>query len=65
LGNRFGAYLNKDISVESKTEAEHITHMEGIERLDVLGVYYNGLQPHEKTAKLKGAYKIISGKLNN
>lgn len=64
LGNRFGAYLNKDISVESKTEDEIIKHLEGIKELDKLGVYYVGLQPHEKTAKVGAAYKSIKIKLS-
>jgi len=64
LGNRFGAYLNKSISIESKTEDEHIEHMKEIKELDRLGVYYNNLQPHEKTAGIKGAYKNIKMNLN-
>jgi len=59
LGNTFGAFIEKELSLNGKTEPEHIEHMEGITQLDALGVYYNNLQPHEKTAGIKGAYKSI------
>jgi len=64
LGNTFGAFLDKEVYTDTKTEAEHIEHMKEIKELDRLGVYYNNLQPHEKTAGIKGAYKNIKMNLN-
>ena len=63
LGNAFGAFLDREVFTEGKTEDEHIQAMEEITELDRLAVYYMNLQPHEKTAKIKGAYSSIKLKI--
>lgn len=62
LGNTFGAFIEKEITLSGKTEEEHIEHMEGLE-LDALGAYWYTMQPHEKTNNVKQAYKAIKIKL--